>query len=194
LLRLLVLAVALVFLVGACGGDDDSEPSDIPDGEATQPTESTDDGEETGGDDSGDDEGDPGTVRAPLEAGSSAEVEAPDVGRVRMTIVEILDEADQILGPGLTVDPGFKLWAIDGLVEVAEDATGEAIAAFTVETSSGQTYDFTGTGSGNDLGFAFQPGATDTGYLAFLIPEDEEVVRLRAEFDIYVGYDIIFED
>jgi hypothetical protein len=182
-----------VVFVGACGGDDDSEPSDSPDGEATEPTEAQEDGEETSGDDTGDDDEGPGNVTAPLEAGSSAEVDAPDVGRVRMTIVEILDPADHILGLGLTVDPGFRLWAIDGMVEVAEDGTGEAISTFTVETSGGETYVFTGTGSGNDLGFAFQPGTTDSGYLAFLIPEDEEVVRLRAEFDIYVGYDIIFE-
>lgn len=176
------LALVASLVIAACGGggsDDRDEAADSNSASSGSPS-STRDSEKPGG------------VAAPLKPGSSAEIDAPDVGKVTMDILEILSPADQILGAGLTVDSGSQLWAVKAKVNVSGGAE-TAVAEFVVTTDDGNLYGFTGTASTNDLGYAFGQGTTSEGFIAFQLPAEEEIVSLRASFSNYAGYDIVFE-
>lgn len=193
------VALAATLLFAACGGGDDdddtsSEPggatdaATAPSSATTSPSTSSPTAEAEESEEADESEG----VRAPLEVGSSLEIDAPDSGQVKVTILEIRSPANDLLNPALTVDPGQELWAVKLRVEV-DGGEDNAISDFTVTTTDANTYGFTGTASDNDIGYSFEQGTTDEGFVAFQIPEGEEVETLTLLFSIYVGYDMIFE-
>jgi hypothetical protein len=197
--RLFLVAPAAFLVLGlaACGGDDDGEGSEL-DGDSTATSQSTSatgtagDPDEPDSDD--DDDADSVGVIVPLEAGSTGEITASDVGTVTMTIINILSPADEILGFGLEPEPGFQVWAVEATITATGGDMGGAAPDWYVETNTGTVYSWTGTGGGNDLwNGMIGPDSPAEGYIAFQIPEGEEVVRLTALFSIYVGYDMVFE-
>lgn len=195
------LALAGMLFAAACGGDDDddtsSEPGDAAGATSASPGQTTapsasapadepEESEET------EETRESGGVRGPLEAGSSLEIDAPDAGNVKMTILEIRSPADDLLAAGLTADPGQQLWAVKATVDV-NGGEESAIADFTVTTTDGNAYGWTGTASDNDLGYLFALGTTKEGFVAFQIPEGQDVKTLTVLFSIYEGYDMTFE-
>ncbi len=188
----------------ACSGDDDGAPSNSGgDDSGTSSESETATGESSDDSNSGDANSDDNgeqeevAVRAPLEAGSTAEVAADDIGKVRYTIVSILDPADELLGLGLETDPGFRLYAVEVLVEALEAGDPQYAANsgwWTLTTKDGEPYEWIGTGGGKDLGYGeMEVGQQRTGFMAFQIPDDADVGFITVEPSIYVGYDIVFE-
>jgi len=181
----LLPTLALTLVLAACGGGDDDDDTGAPAGGDTPAAGAT------ATTPSGAGSSEPEPLRVPLEAGSSGETEGQDIGTVRVTILEVIDPANDV--SPLPPDPGMRLWAVRVRVEALGGGTGNT-GEWTLTTTSGDQYTWTGTASGEDLGYReFPAGESREGIMAFSIPEKAEVQSVLVNVSIYVTQDILFE-
>jgi hypothetical protein len=193
------LALIVLALIACGGGDDDTAPT------ATRGASSTPAGGSSTTATSEPTQSDANfpDVHAPLEVGSSAEVESsnPDpfapesdqMGTVEVTIVSIMDPAEttsEIFQP----EAGNRFWA----VEVTMEATGDKdvnTGEWTLRTTDGSEYETSLlTGVGDDIIYgAIKPGETRQGVVVFEIPEGATIEWLYMDPSIYVGGNLIFD-
>ena len=201
------LPLVLVLLFVACGGGDDDDngtdstpvATQISGADATQSDAGTTPTQESS---AGNESNDNPDVHVSLSAGSSGEVEsdnpdpfaeATDLGTIKVTIVEIIDNAttdNAIMQP----ESGNRYWAAEVMLEATRDKVVNT-GVWTVETTDGGEYETIYlTGVGDDIIYgALEAGATEQGFLVFEIPEGATVKTLKLDPSIYVGGNLFFD-
>jgi hypothetical protein len=135
-------------------------------------------------------------VYASLEAGSSAETETgedPELkpGRVRITIIEILDPAEP--EPIYQAPAGTRLWAVRIRMESLDEGS-VPVAEFYIHTSDGDDLQSVPGSTAESLVLfgEITEGESIDGVVAFEVPGDASVEYLYIDPSIYVGRNIVF--
>lgn len=180
LIGLIVVIVIVASMAG--GGDDDEEPTRT--GIGAQTTAAPGTSNQTNDED----------VHAPLEAGSTAEVEPVDDRVVKVTIVGITDDAEtgnQFLVPA----EGNKYWAVEVLIEATGSKSINS-GQWKMRAADGFEYERTFvTGIGQPLDFIGEltPGGKKQGTVVFEIPEGATPQWVRYDPNPIVDGDIYFD-
>jgi hypothetical protein len=178
LLGLIVLVVVITLAAGGGGDDDDDVASNG--GGASNATS------QSGGSES--------DTHAALTEGTSAEVEAEDDRRHKITIVKITDDAqsdNQFLQP----DAGNKYWAVEVLHEAVGDKAVRS-GTWKLRTADGFEYDqefVTDIGTSLDPIYELTPGGKKQGVIVFQIPEGAQIEWLRFDPNQFMRDDLYFD-